>query len=786
MGDTSRNEGPSEGWIGRPVKRREDLALLTGRGHFIDDLSLPGQVWAWFVRSPYAAARIGGLDTQAACDGAGVVAVLTAADLDPEPAARITSRTALRGRDGRPPLEPTWRLLADDSVHYLGEPVAMVLAESEAAAREAAMLVEVEYEPLPAVTDGQAAVARDAPLVWPDLGTNVALDWERGDAAAVDAAFARAAHVTRVSLRHNRVVVAAMEPRGVLADHDPQSDRYTVRTPTQGGGQVRMAIAEPGLGVSPAQVRVVTPDVGGGFGIKNGVYAEQILAAFAARRLGRPVKWYADRSDSFVADYHARDHHMEAELALDADGRFLAVRSRVIGNMGAYLTGEAPVIPTAGGTRCLTNLYRIPVIHAQTRCVYTNTTPIAAYRGAGKPEYTHLVEHLVDAAARELGIAPQELRRRNLITSGELPWTTPTGLVYDSGDFAATMDAALARAGLDGLARRKSEARARGKLLGQGFAVYTEPDGFKDNRVRVAFEPDGRATVLTTAQTNGQGHHTVYAQIAATILGLDIEAVDVVEGDTDRVGHGSGTGGSRSTTVTGAGIHRAGLEVIEQARQIAAHLMEADVADIEAGGGRFTVVGTDRSLTWRDVARAALDPARQPPGREPGLEATCHYDAPVYCYPSGCHVCEVEIDADTGALEVTRYLLVSDFGVIINPLLLEGQLHGGIAQGLGQALWEDTVYDADGQLLTGSFMDYCLPRADQLPMFEMDYLNTHCGTNPLGVKGCGESGPTAALPAATNAVRDALDGHDLDRLEMPLTSERIWRVLQRKRSEPST
>jgi aerobic carbon-monoxide dehydrogenase large subunit len=640
----------------------------------------------------------------------------------------------------------------------------------------------VRWEELPCVTAAVDALNPQSPKVWDDLPSNVAVDWEMGDKAGVEDAFSRANHVTTLELVNNRIVVAALEPRGAIGIHDPAGDRYTIYTPTGGGTAIQSSLAGQGLGVPEANIRVVTPDVGGGFGIKNQAYPEQILVCWAAKRLGRPVKWFADRDDSFLTDRQARDHVMQASLALDADGRFLAIRCRTISNMGAYLNGSGPVIPTGGGTRMLTNVYRIDTVYAETQCMYTNTTPIAAYRGAGKPEFCYMVERLVDAAARETGIDPAELRRRNLIREEDLPYRTPTGLVYDSGDFEENLDAALSRADRDGFAVRAAAARAAGKRLGFGFSVYTEPDGFKDNRVGMEFDPSGHLTVTTTGQTNGQGHETTFAQVAASQLGVPGDSITIVQGDTDRVGRGSGTGGSRTATVVGAAIYHASRDIVQQGQEIAGRLLQASADDIEFDHGMFRVTGTDQAVGIAEVARASYDESAMPDGAGLGLEASYHFVAKSYSYPCGCHVAEVEVDEETGLVDLVRYTLVSDFGTVINPMLLQGQLHGGIAQGIGQIMYEDCLYDSDsGQLLTGSFMDYCIPRATHLPMFDWGQTETFCTTNPLGVKGCGESGPTAALPAVMNAVLDALSDCEIAGLDMPVTPEKIWRVMQSAR-----
>ncbi|MBT5665741.1 MAG: xanthine dehydrogenase family protein molybdopterin-binding subunit [Rhodospirillaceae bacterium] len=768
--------------IGRSVIRIEDDALLRGAGQFIDDINLPGQTHAHFLRSPHAHAVIARIDASAAEAAPGVVAVLTGADLAADGIGLISSGYPVKNKDGSPIQAPVWRAMATERVRYVGDTVAVVLAETRIQAEDAATLIDIDYEELPCVTDPIQASQNDGAVIWEDFGSNVALDWETGDKAAVDAAFSRAAHVTRLDVVNNRIMVNSLEPRGAVARYDALDDRYTLYTTTQGSNEIRSSLAKSGLQVPLEKIRVITPpDVGGGFGIKNGLYPEQIVTSWAAKRIGRAVKWYPERTDGFLTDYHARDHRMHGELALDADGKFLALRCQTISNMGAYLTGGAPIIPTAGGTRMLTNVYRIDAIHAETQCVFTNTVPIAAFRGAGKPEFCHVVERLVDAAAREMAIDPAELRRRNMVAPTDFPYTTATGLVYDSGEFAGNMDQALNLAGRDSVELRRADAAARGKLLGFGFSTYTEPDGFKDNRVSMQFDPTGQLSVTLTGHTNGQGHKTVFSQIVSEKLGLPFENINVIQGDTDRIGPGSGSGGSRTTTVAGGAIHHGALEIIAKGKRIAAHMLEASAEDISFDAGQFVITGTDRSIDLVSVATASFSDANLPDDLGLGLEAAHHYVARTYSFPCGCHVCEVEIDQNTGMVDITRYQMVSDFGVVINPMLVEGQLHGGVVQGIGQALNEESLYDpVSGQLVTGSGMDYWMPRAREIPNFDWAVNETRCETNPLGVKGCGESGPTAALPAVINAVVDALAPFGVTHIDMPATPERIWRAINGK------
>ena len=760
--------------IGARVPRREDAALLTGRGRFIDDVDRAHQVHAWIVRSPHAHARIVSIDTRDAAATPGVIAVFTHRDPEADGVAPLSEPNRVTGRNGETTINVDHPLLARDRVMHVGDPVAMVVAGTRRAAQEAAEQVIADYGELDVVVDGRAALDADAPQLWPSAPGNIALDWEGGDADAARAAFARAAHVTRLDVVNHRVVIAPMETRGVVAEYEPSDGRYTIRTPSQGVGSLLAPLARS-LGVAESRIRVITNDVGGAFGIKIPPYPEHVLVAWAARRLGRPVKWIAERTEGFVSDGQGRDHVTEAELALDAEGRFLAVRTSTVSNMGAYSTAAAPTIPTVGGSRCITGVYRIPAWHARSRVVFTNTVPVHAYRGAGKPEYNHVIERLVDAAARETGRDPAELRRLNVVPPEAMPYPTGTGIELDSGEFAANMDDALALADRTGFEARRTEARTRGKLRGFGFALFQEPDGYLDNRVTLVFRPSGELTVTLTGQTGGHGHETTFAQVASDRLGVPFDSVQVLQGDSDVVGPGSGSGGSRTATVASMGVTLAAEAIVERGRRIAAELMEASAEDVAFAGGTFTIAGTDRGVSLREVVAASFEPASFPESNEIGLQATSHYRAKQYNYPCGCHVCEVEIDPETGALLLVRYTAVNDHGVVINPMLLEGQVHGGIAQGLGQALMERTVYDPEtGQLVSGSFMDYAIPRADDVPMIDFKPNCVPARTNPLGVKGVGESGCTAACPAVMNAIVDALAPFGVGHVDMPATPERLW------------
>ncbi len=769
--------------IGQPVRRLEDQALITGTARFIDDLELAGAAHAAFVRSPHVHARIVAVDAAAARAAPGVFGVFVAADLAEAGVGPMRVSVTQKNRDGTPVPVAERPVLAEGLVRFVGEAVAMVVAANPRAARDAAELVAVEYAPLPHVTDPRAALAAGAPLVRAEVPGNVALDWEGGDRAATDAAFARAAHVTRLALIINRVSAAPVETRGAAGAYDPASGRYTLYAPTQGSKAIQTDIASTGLVADPRALRVVTPDVGGSFGLKISAYPEKVAVLFAAKRLGRPVKWYADRSEAFVADGAARDHAIDGELALDADGRFLAVRARVTSNTGAYVTASAFSIPTTGGTRCITGVYAIACYHAQTQVAFTNTVPIVAYRGAGKPEFTYLIERLADAAARETGRDPAELRRLNMVRPEQMPWTTPVGLVFDSGEFARNMDDALALTDRDGFEARRAQSAASGKLRGYGFSVYQEPDGYYESHVGAVFDPEGTLTLAVSATTNGQGHMTTFKQVVSQQLGLPQERIRFVYGDSDLTGVGMGSVGSCEATVTGTAIVHCARIIIDKGREIAGHLLEAPASDVAfevgADGGAFVIAGTDRRVSIVDVARAA-HAGGLPPDIAPGLQAEDFYKPTAYSFPSGCHVCELEVDPDTGHVELLGYTAVNDFGVVINPMLLEGQVHGGVAQGIGQALMEELRHDAQsGQLLTGSFMDYAFPHAEDLPSFGWARNEVPCKTNPLGVKGVGESGCTASLACVMNALIDALAPRGITALDMPATPERIWRALAR-------
>jgi carbon-monoxide dehydrogenase large subunit len=764
--------------IGRPVPRREDPPLLRGQGHFIDDLEAAGLLHAWFVRSPHAHARVLGIDGTQALAMPGVQEVLTAAELAQDGLEAIHASVGLENVDGTPARLPPRPLLARDRVRHSGDAVAMVVATSREQARDAAECVAVDYQELAAVSDAGQALQPDAPLLFDSAPGNLALHWHGGDADAVARAFDGASHVSRLRVVNNRVMVAPMETRGAMAAYDPATGRYTVHAPSQGVNEVKTDLARA-LGVSAGEVQVITPEVGGAFGMKIPAYPEYVLCAWAARRLGRPVKWIAERGEAFMTDGQGRDHVMHAELAMDDEGSFLGIRCRTVSNAGAYGSAAVLTIPTAGGTRCITGVYRIPCWHADVHVAYTNTVPVLAYRGAGKPEYNYMLERLIDHAARELGVDAAELRRRNAVTPSQLPYATGTGLVFDSGDFVRNLDDALALIRRDGFEQRRAASRAAGRLRGLGFALFQEPDGYLDNRITLVFAPDGSLLLTLTGQTAGQGYETTFAQVAAAQLGIDPARIRVRQGDSDIVGPGRGTGGSRVATVASGGIVGAGDKIKHKARRLAAHMLEASVEDVEFSDGQLRIAGTDRGVSLAEVVAASFDAARLPADMEPGMEATHHYLAREYNYPCGCHACEVEIDLQTGALTLLDYVAVNDHGVVINPLLLDGQIHGGVVQGLGQAACELVHYDPDSaQLVSGSFMDYCLPRAADLPSLRVRHNPLPSRSNPLGVKGVGESGCTAACPTLMNAVADALAPLGISDVDMPVTPLSLWQRIR--------
>jgi len=755
--------------LGQSVTRIEDAALVQGAGCYADDFALAGAAHAFVLRSPYAHANLLGIDTAAARAAPGVLAVLTGEDAAADGLGEIPCLVPVTNIDGTPRADTPRPVLATKRTRHVGDPVALVVAETLAQAKDAAELIAVEYEPLAAVADTRTAAMAGAPRTWDHIVDNLCFDIGAGtDRALVDAAIKGAAHITRLELVNNRVVANPIEPRAALADFDPASGRSTLYTPSQGPHVIHGQLTDAVLKIGKEQLRVISGKVGGAFGMKIFLHPEQPLVVWASRRLKRAVRWTAERSESFVSDVQGRDNYSIAELALDANGHFLALRVSTYANMGAYLSNYAPFIPQLA-VPMLSGVYRIPAIYANIRGVLTNTVPVDAYRGAGRPEAIYLVERIIDVAARELGLAPDELRRRNFVRPADLPYQTPVESCYDSGDFAAVMQGALEKADWAGFGARRAEAKQRGKLRGIGMAMYIERCGGGDgDTVSLKVDPEGSVTLYSGMQDNGQGHITTFVQLLSHRLGLDADRIRVVQGDTDLVPPGL-TGGSRFLAIGGVAAMSAADAVIDQGKDAAASLLEVAPADIEYRDGEYRIGGTDRRVSLFEAARAGG-----------GLEATHTRTPEAFTYPNGCHVCELEIDEDTGAVRILRYSIVDDFGRSINPLLLEGQVHGGTVQGIGQALLELAHYDAESaQLLSGSFMDYALPRADDVPSFDCGFRHTPGTSNPLGVKGAGESGAVGAPAAVINAVVDALHAATgLRHIDMPATSEKLWRALR--------
>jgi carbon-monoxide dehydrogenase large subunit len=768
--------------IGQAVTRFEDRRLLQGGGRYLDDVNLPGQLAAVVVRSMHAHARIRGIDVEAARKAPGVVAVFTGADLARDGLGTMQMTLKRKRPDGSPMFAPPHRGLAQDRVRYVGDPVALVVADTRGRAEDAADLVDVDYEPLPSVTSTAAAIG--GPPVWDECRDNVSNLYEVGDRAAVDAALAAAPRVIRRRYVISRVHAQYMEARGALGVWDPAEERYTLHADVQYPHRVRNALASSIFKVPEHQIRVVAGDVGGGFGTKGWQYPEHRLVLWAARKLGRPVKWTCDRREAIPADEHARDNVTEAELAVDAEGRFLGLRVRTLANVGAYVSSDRNLLATFSNVVTLVGVYTIPVAHVQVLSVLTNTNSTAPYRGAGRPEATYVIERLIDDAARELGLDRFELRRRNLVPASAMPYRTPLGVTYDCGDFPKSFEDALKLADVAGFAARREAARARGRLRGLGIANAIErAAGPQPEFAEIRFAPSGAATVLMGSKNQGQGHETTFKQILHERLGLDPREVRYVDGDTDRVAWGMGSMGSRSTVIGGTALWTAADKVILKGKKIAAKLLEAAEGDIVFADARFSVAGTDRGVTLKEVARAAFQPAQLPPGLEPGLYETGTFSPRQDTWPNGTHVCEVEIDPDTGAVTLERYGLVDDVGTVINPLTLKGQIHGGVAQGVGQALMEQVLYDPEsGQLLTGTFMDYAMPRADTFCDIQIGSNPVPTALNPLGAKGAGEAGTVGALPVVINAVLDALAPLGVRDLDMPATSARVWEAIQAARA----
>lgn len=769
--------------VGQSVKRKEDDDLLLGAGSFQDDLNLPGQAHAHFLRSAHAHAEIENLDCAEALAMPGVVAIFTGADVEADDLGTVPclmdAFVPLTRPDGSPRYYPPNYLLPSTRVRHVGEAVAMVVAETVLQARDAAEMIGVTYRALPHVVETDRAEAPDAPTLWPEAPGNLSFVWEHGDRAAVDAAFEKAERVVALDLVNSRVIVNSIEARGALGVFDEASERYTLHTNTQHPFDTRNVIAGI-LGAEQTDVRILSPMLGGGFGMKHMVHPEQPLVAWAAKKTGRPVRWMSERGEGFVSDTQARDHVTHAELALDAEANFLAIRVSTTANLGAYVSNLGPVSPSLLYTRMLANAYRTPAIHAEVRGVLTNTVFTDAYRGAGIPESAYVVERLVDQAGRETGLGAVEIRRRNVIQAEQMPYTTPMDIVYDSGDFEKNLDDCLSFADWFGFAQRRALAHERGKLRGIGLALYVESTvGDPNESISIQFTEDDSVILRAGTKSSGQGHGTIFAQFLHETLGVPFDKIIYQEGDSDALSQGGGSGGSRSTYMVAVAVKLGADKIIEKGKQLAAHLLETSAADIRFDGGEFTVAGTDRAIDIMALAVAARDTANLPDGMAPGLDERAQSEITDPTLPNGCHICEVEIDPDTGALALDTYTAVNDFGRVVNPQLLEGQIHGGLAQGLGQAVFENCVYDSDsGQLVSGSFMDYCLPRADDMPEFFLATNEVLTEQNVFGVKGCGEAGCIPSVPAVVSAVLDALAVRGVESIDMPLTPERIWRAAQ--------
>jgi len=766
--------------IGQSVSRFEDPRLLQGGGRYIDDVNLPGQAHATLLRSPHAHARIVRLDLDAARALPGVLGIFTQADLAADKLGTTTVQIQRKRADGSPLFSRPHPGLAKDRVRYVGDPIALVVGETLDAARDAAEAIDIEFETLPAATSTAGAVSPGAPAVWDECPDNVSHIFETGNKAATEAAFAKAAHVLNRRYVITRVHAQFMEPRGAIGQWDPREERFTLYADVQYPHRVRQMLANSIFKVPEQQIRVVAGDVGGGFGTKGWQYPEHRLVLWAARKLGRPVKWRCERSEAQLADEHGRDVVADAALALDADGKFLAIKVGTISNIGAYLSSDRNLLATFGSLGAVVGTYAIPAAYAHLTVAFSNMSGTAPYRGAGRPEAIYIIERLIDDAARAFGMDRIELRRKNLIAPAAMPYKTPLGgLNYDCGDFARNMELAVELADVKGFSARRQASAARGKL--RGLAVVNAIEraaGPGAEFAEVRFDTSGGALLLMGTKNQGQGHPTIFRQILIDKLGLKPEEIRFTDGDTDTVAFGIGTNGSRSTVIGGTAVTIAAGKVIDKAKRLAAHLLEVSEADLTFADGRFEVAGTDRGMTLREVARASYNAARLPKGMEPGLYETGTFAPTQDTYPNGCHVCEVEIDPDTGGVAIASYAVVDDVGTVINPKTLKGQIHGGVAQGAGQVLMEQVVYDRDsGQLLTASFMDYAMPRADDMPDFSVESNPVPTKLNPLGAKGAGEAGTVGALPAVMNAIIDAIAERGAGEIEMPATAERVWRAL---------
>ncbi|HEX3349138.1 MAG TPA: xanthine dehydrogenase family protein molybdopterin-binding subunit [Acetobacteraceae bacterium] len=789
------NDAPFEG-IGASVRRKEDLRFISGRGHYTDDINRAGQLHAVIKRSDRPHARIVSIDTAAAKAAPGVVAVYTGADLERDGIGGLPCGWGIHSKDGSPMKEPPHPVLATGKVRHVGDPIAVVIAETKQQAKDAAELLDINLEDVPAVATINDAIAPGAALVHDDAPGNICYDWHLGDKAAVDAAFARADKTVSLDLTNNRLIPNAMEPRCALGEYDPTTGDYTLTTTSQNPHVIRLLMGAFVLHLPEHKLRVVAPDVGGGFGSKIYHYAEEAIVTWSAGKLGMPVKWTSDRSEAFMSDAHGRDHVSTAEMALDKDGNFLALRVKTLSNMGAYLSTFAPAVPTYLYGTLLAGVYKTPAIYVEVKAIFTNTVPVDAYRGAGRPEAAFLLERLVDTICHDTGHDRVEIRRRNFIPTDAFPYQTPVALQYDSGDYFTTLRKALEHADYAGFEARRKAAAAKGKLRGIGISTYLEACGIAPSKVvgslgaraglyevaNVRVHPTGSVSVFTGTHSHGQGHETTFAQLVSDQLGVPISQIDIVHGDTAKIPFGMGTYGSRSLAVGGSAMVKAMDKVIAKGKKIAAHLMEAAVEDIDFKDGKFSVAGTDKAKTLGEIALTAYVPHNYPIEElEPGLDETAFYDPKNFTYPGGCHVAEVEIEADTGVAYVVNFVAVDDVGRVVNPMIVEGQVQGGVAQGIGQALYENAVYDKNGQILSGSFMDYTMPRADNLPNITVGTESTLCTHNPLGAKGCGEVGAIGSPPAVINAVIDALKEYGVRHLDMPASPQKIWSILNANR-----
>lgn len=785
------------GLIGKSVKRVEDKRFTTGHGQYTDDIILPQQTYAAFVRSQYAHAKIVNVDTFAAKALPGVVAIYTGADV--AHLNGVPCGWQVNFKNGEAMKEPKHPLLVADKARHAGDAIAIVIAETRELAVDAAQAVNVEYEELPCVIDAFKATQPSAPLVHDDVPNNICYDWTLGNPIEeVNEAMSKAVHVTTLEFINQRLVPNAIEPRSYNSSYDPINDKYTLYTSSQNPHVIRLLMCAFVLGLPEHKVRVISPDVGGGFGSKIFHYTEEALLTWCSKQIGRPIKWTAERTESFLLDAHGRDHITKAEMGFDGDGKIVALRVKTFANLGAYLSTFGSCVPTYLHGTLLQGLYSTPKINVDVTAVFTHTTPVDAYRGAGRPEATYLLERLIDLAAHEMNRDPAELRFKNFIPPfdgvNQPGYQTQVALQYDSGNYEGVLKKGLEKLGYEDFRRAQKEAANNGTLLGVGFSTYIEACGIAPSAVvgslgaraglfevgQVRVQPTGKVSVYTGAHAHGQGHETTFAQVVADKLGISMDDVEIIHGDSESVAFGMGTYGSRSIAVGGTAIVKSIEKIIEKGKKIAAHKLEASAGDIEFAGGRFTVKGTDKSVSFGDVALTAYVPHNYPKDLEPGLDFSSFYDPANFTYPFGCHIAVVEVEKETGRVQLKRFIAVDDVGNVINPMIVEGQIHGGVAQGVGQALFEGAAYDENGQLTNASYMDYCMPRADDFPMFETGSQVTPCPHNPLGVKGAGEAGTIGSTPAVVNAVIDALwsGGHKVKDIRMPLTPERVWRAMQ--------